>query len=95
MNKLETAYSERLTAQGLPWFYERVTFKLADDTRYTPDFLVLMPDNTMHFHETKGFMRDDANVKIKVAASMFPFFGFTLVTRKGGEWILKEIGIAP
>jgi hypothetical protein len=48
------------------------------------------------FYETKGFMRDDAIVKIKTAAKQFPMFTFVLVTRKkkseGGAWVERVIG---
>ena len=78
MNRLETAYADHLTtlkAAGkiLAWWYERYTLKLADDTRYTPDFAVLTPDCELEFHETKGVpFRDDAKVKLTVAAEYFP-----------------------
>lgn len=78
MNKTEAAFAYKLEAQkrdGLihDWFYESVTFKLANDCRYTPDFLVIETDGRLVFHETKGFMRDDALVKLKVCAKQFPF----------------------
>jgi len=51
MNKTEQAYSLHLEAmkQGgeiLWWKFEGMTFKLADKTRYTPDFCVLCADGT-------------------------------------------------
>jgi len=42
-------------------------------------------------YEVKGFMRDDAAVKLKVAASLYPWIKFHLVTRKKGEWIIQEV----
>jgi hypothetical protein len=99
MNGLETRYSLLLAArlhrgEILWWKYEAMTFKLADDTRYTPDFAVLLADGEMEMHETKGpFFRDDAKVKIKVAAELFPF-RFILVQalpkREGGGWSYHE-----
>ena len=71
--------------------FERVKLKLADNTFYTPDYMVLHPGH-IAFHEVKGFMRDDAAVKLKVAAEMFPEFCFVLVQRAGKEWTFKEIG---
>jgi hypothetical protein len=78
MNGTERAYALLLKARQqageVLWFkFEGITLKLADDTRYTPDFLVMMADRTLECHETKGFMREDAHVKIKVAAATFPF----------------------
>jgi hypothetical protein len=46
MNKTEKKRAVELEAARrdgliLSWAYEKVTLKLADDTRYTPDFLVI------------------------------------------------------
>jgi len=57
------------------------TLKLADDCRYTPDFAVLRECGQVVFYEVKGFFRDDAKVKIKVAARLFPEYRFILVMR--------------
>lgn len=99
MNKTEAAYASRLELQkkngGVLWYrFEAVTFKLAHDTRYTPDFLVMMADGTLEAHEVKGFFEDDAKVKVKVAAEMFPI-RFMLVRAKsqkyGGGFELIEV----
>jgi len=95
MNKTETAYSNlleiRKRAGEVAWYrYEGITLKLAHDTRYTPDFAVMLADGTMEMHETKGFMRDDAAVKLKTAASMFPF-RFFLIRLEKGEWNIREV----
>lgn len=88
MNGTEREYAIRLEAQkrdGLihDWFYESLTFKLAQDCRYTPDFLVIENDGRLVFHETKGFMRDDALVKLRVCAKQFPFPLFLHRLEKG------------
>ena len=45
----------------------------------------------LHFIEIKGFMRDDANVKFKVAAEQFPCFCFRMYGRaKSGGWELMK-----
>lgn len=100
MNNLEKAFYEEvllpMKASGLAleiWF-EEITLKLAPNTRYTPDFAVQMGDDELVFYETKGFMRDDANVKLKVAASKFPFRLFLCQKRTkkdGGGWQMEEI----
>ena len=99
MNKTEAAYAahlEQLKATGLvAWFkFEGVKLRLADNTFYSPDFAVMLADGQMEMHEVKGFMTDDANVKIKVAADMYPF-RFLLVRAKakkdGGGWLIKEV----
>lgn len=104
MNALETAYvNERLTpmfASGLilGWSFEPITLKLADQVRYTPDFLLQMPDGTVELHETKAcrkggayLMEDDAWVKLKIADSIFAWmYRFAragrLAKSDGGGW---------
>jgi hypothetical protein len=50
-----------------------MTLKLAKDTRYTPDFMVMNANGEMEAHECKSIWRDDAKIKIKVASEKFPF----------------------
>jgi hypothetical protein len=99
MNKLEAAYAGHLQSQQISgdieyFAYESVKFRLADRTWFTPDFLVMARDGAISFHETKGFMRDDAAVKLKTAAEMYPF-PFLLVrkipNREGGGWQITEV----
>jgi len=98
MNKTEAAYGKHLEgrkhAGEVLWYcFEGLKFRLADNTFYTPDYPVLMADLSLEIHEVKGFWQDDARVKIKVAASMFPF-KFKAVTAKpkkaGGGWEVEE-----
>lgn len=95
LNKTERAYLALLRARRVPQLgVQRVTLRLADDTRYTPDFDHLGPNGELVLAEVKGWMRDDARVKIKVAAAQFPHFTFVLVKReKGGGW--SEEPVAP
>lgn len=98
MNKTETAYSQHLEllrrANEIFWFkFEAVKLRLADTTFYTPDFLVLGSDSRIECHEVKGFWRDDARVKIKVAASIYPFKFLAVTARAkklGGGWDREE-----
>ena len=100
MNKLEEQYSRYLEEQKakgeiLWWRFEGIKLRLADNTFLTPDFAVLAADEVMELHETKGFMEADANVKIKVAASMYPFRFFLVKARPkkdGGGWNILEYG---
>lgn len=96
MNKMEASWAEVLAARQqageITWFrFECLSLKLAADCRYNPDFLVQMPDGTLELHETKGFMRDDAAVKLKICAEMYPFT-IRLVRRVKGAWIETLIG---
>lgn len=96
MNKTEAAYAAYLellkkAGEVVAYRYEPCALKLAPKTTYTPDFLVIYPGH-MEFHEVKGFERDDAIVKFKVAAEMFPWFGFKMVKKvKGGFAVTREV----
>lgn len=65
--------------------FECVKLRLADKTYYTPDFMVIMEDGSIIFYEVKGFWRDDARVKIKVAAEQYPEFEFVAVQQVNGD----------
>jgi hypothetical protein len=78
MNGLESRYATYLEdkkRQGLItwWAYEPMKFKLADSAWFKPDFGVMDLSGEISFHETKGFMREAANVRLKVAAELYPF----------------------
>lgn len=94
-NRTETAYGgylELLKRQNVvSWYgFEVITFKLAHDTRYTPDFSVCLSNGEIEFHEVKGFFRDDAKVKIRVAAAMFPF-RFMVVRKLKRGWDVETV----
>ena len=98
MNKLEEKYSvylEGLKQAGeILWFkFEGLKLRLADNTFYTPDFFVMLADETLECREVKGHWQDDARVKIKVAASIYPFrFVATkpIAQKHGGGWSREE-----
>jgi hypothetical protein len=103
LNKTEKRYSDRLESMKhaglIAWYrFESVTFKLADDTRYNPDFIVMLANGEIEIHEVKGslkYIQDDAKVKINVAAEMFPFRFYLIAPKKkkdGGGWEIKEVG---
>lgn len=96
-NKTETAYEQYLTlllrAGEIVWFkFEGVKLRLADSTFYTCDFAVMSKDHVLEMHEVKGFWTDDARVKIKVAADMYPFRFKAVKSGKGGSWVTEEFG---
>lgn len=93
LNKWESAFFDRLKIDnpGCDVLAHPVTLRLANGVRYTPDFIVFGPIGAMHAYEVKGHMRDDAAVKIKVAASTYPKIQFTLVTRVKGSWRHEEV----
>jgi hypothetical protein len=96
MNSLEARYARDLeikknTGQILGYWYEGIKLRLADKTFYTPDFFVMMADNSLEAHECKGFMMDDANVKLKCAAEKFPFKFILVRWDKAQGWVKREI----
>lgn len=96
LNKLEKSFYAYLQMLKYPWVgVQCITLKLADDTRYTPDFSTLGPNGEFQFYETKGFFRDDAKVKLKIAARQFRMFQFHLVYKKkvkeGGGWDISIV----
>jgi hypothetical protein len=99
MNQTEAAYAEELQLQLLAgeilgYQFEPMKLRLAKNTSYSPDFLVQLADSTLEFREVKAcrasgafLAEDDAMVKIKVAAEMYPMFGFVMcgkLPRKAG-----------
>lgn len=77
MNKSEANYAKHLElrkqAGEILWYkFEGMKFRLADNTFYTPDFPVMRADGVLEMHEFKGRWMDDARVKIKVAAELYP-----------------------
>lgn len=89
-NKTEAAYGDylelRRRAGEVAWFkFEAIKLRLADLTFYTPDYFVMLTNGELEVHEVKGHWEDDARVKIKVAASLFPF-RFIGVRKVRGSW---------
>ena len=96
MNKTEARYAGHLQQLSLAgevcyFKFESVKLRLADSTFYLPDFLVMKSDGVIEFHEVKGFMRDDAAVKIKVAADLFPFRFLLVKAGRKGSWDITTI----
>jgi hypothetical protein len=107
MNGTERLYAEylELRRQGgeiRAWWFEAVTFRLAEKCKFSPDFMVQMPDHGLQFHDVKAtwskdgkehaHVEEDARVKLRVAAGMFPFkFAIVWRSRATGEW--REVAI--
>jgi len=92
MNKTEAAYAEILKLSQLAgevqwWAYEPLKFRLAKRTSYTPDFMVWGSDGRLEAIEVKGFLRDDAAIKFKVAREMYPWITWCMVIWKRGQWV--------
>lgn len=104
MNKLERAFRDRVLEPAYVahriarYWREPVKLRLAGRTYFAPDFLVELPSGEhglaprLIFVETKGWMRDDAAVKLKVAAADYPCFGWLLVTRpRRNQWEARPV----
>jgi len=89
LNKLERRFLERLKGQPHDWLgIQAVTLYLAFDCRYTPDFGIRLGD-WQAFYEVKGpHQWEDGMIKLKMAATAFPFWNFYLCKedKQTGEW---------
>jgi hypothetical protein len=96
MNKTEAAYAwileaEKRAGEIIDWKFEPFGLRLADKTFYHPDFIVVKKDG-FEIHETKGaFIREDAIVKLKIAAEQFPWWRFKMAQYKDKQWKIKGI----
>lgn len=91
MNKLEAAYDEHLQLlqrEGrVVWYrFESVKLKLAKNTHLTVDFFVMNAAGELEAHEVKGYWEEDARVKVKVAAEMYPFRFLAIQRANDGGW---------
>lgn len=97
MNRTEQSYAQYLDWQVRvgsvsEYYFEEFKIRLANRTWYTPDFLVVLADGTVQWHEVKGFMEDDAAVKLKVTSRLFWRFPVILVKAgPRGAWSFTEV----
>lgn len=95
-SKTQAAWAEHLDLERAHgsvsfWLEEAVSLRLADRTWYRPDFLVVRPNGQIEMHEVKGFWRDDARAKFKIAAELHPWAKFWVIMRaKGGGWSVEQ-----
>ena len=97
MNKTESRFADQLSmlkhTGSLSWYeYEAIKLKLAPKTFYTPDFVAVDKTGQVIVYEVKGgFIRDDAIVKLKIAARLFPMFRFKLCQWKNKQWKITQL----
>jgi hypothetical protein len=97
MNKTERTWSYVLKGDTSvrDAYFEAIKFRLANGAWYTPDFYVVYHDGSFGADEVKGFRREAAMVRIKVAAERYPDFHFRLVEkvpkRAGGGWKVTHV----
>ena len=86
----------------------RLTLGDGKQVRYTPDFRVMENDDTITFVDVKPAWfskqaqrvilqpEEDAKIKIRVAADVFPEYRFRAVGKRpkkyGGGWIEEDVG---
>ena len=96
MNRTEAEYGtmlEALKRSGeILWYkFECINLRLADNTFYKPDFLVLSKDSVLEVHEVKArFVTEDGWQKLKITAELFPF-KFVLAQKKNKQWEINEL----
>lgn len=97
MNRWERRYADEVLAvrkiagEVAWWSWESIKVRLAKRTWYTPDFAVKLVTGELEFHEVKGHWRDDAKVKVKVVASMYPM-RLLVVRWVDGRWDIQPVG---
>jgi len=58
----------------------------AKDAWYKPDFFVIRQTGKVDIYEVKGFWRSRDRVRIKVAASLYPYFNWYGAMLEKGQW---------
>jgi hypothetical protein len=100
MNDTEKAYAAvlelRKQAGEIKWWkFHPIKVRLANHTWYEVDFLLMMADDTIEIHETKGgYTSDKGQLKIKLCAEVLPIARMVKVTKlkkkEGGGWKYQE-----
>lgn len=96
-NKTEARFDrllEQLKRDGriLDFRWEPIKIRLAGRTWFKVDFIVQRNNLTLAAVEIKGFMRDDAAVKLKVAPEVFPFMDYYIAFADGPRWDVRRVG---
>lgn len=88
-------YLNWLLSQGTikSWEYEPQTFVFHGIKRgtlsYLPDFKVIMPDDSIEWHEVKGWMDDKSKTKLKRFAKYYPKEKLVLIDQRQYKSIAK------
>lgn len=102
-SQLEADYAQHLATLKLAgeiddFMYHPFRARIAGGAYYTPDFMVIFKGSpswyALELHEVKGFWREAAAVRVKVAADKFPWFRFKIVSRakKTDPWKFEDVG---
>jgi hypothetical protein len=98
-NKTEAEYSRHLEAEKQAgrisaYWYEAWKIRIADNCTWTPDFVVIDCDGMIEWHDTKSWwekakkvgIEEDALIKMKAVAEMYPQFKVLATWKRGGVW---------
>lgn len=92
LNKTEQAYFDHLKRYGWSHIYREPSLPLANGLRYKLDFLVVGLHGDIQGHEVKGRAYSTGIAKLKMAASLYPWITFYLVTKeRGGNWSAEKV----
>lgn len=100
MNKTEARFAQLLELEQHAgkvqwWKFEGIKLMLAKNTSITVDFAVLPDTGILTMIDVKGskaMVTDDARVKMKLAAELYPFvFKLAYPRAKGEGWDIEEI----
>lgn len=95
LNKTERVFLARLRLllpKGAYIGIQNITLKLADDCRLTMDFNYIDENGRFVFVDTKGgFWREDAKLKVKLAARLFRWADFVVAHKDGMNWTEERI----
>lgn len=89
--EIERLLPWQATGEIAGYQYEALALRLGNGVRFTPDFFTYGPDGVRIFEVKGGFVREDAAVKLKVAAAQFECFEFYLAQYRKGEWSIQRI----
>lgn len=101
-NKTERRYAahlNRLVSAGeiARWWWKPGSLRIAPSLHYQPDFLVQRSDRILEVVDVKGargerfWCEEDAWVKIKTVARLFPF-RMVVTWEKRGLWLTEIVG---
>lgn len=92
MNKWERDFRAEYLEPRFASIHREVSLPLANGLRYKVDFLCCHTSGSPKGYEVKGVARAAGIAKLKMAATLYPWIAFRLVTkRKGGGWDIEEV----
>lgn len=95
MNKWEEKFAAQLdqrkrAGELIWWAFEPFRIRLADGAFYRPDFVAVDKDGRTSIYEVKGYFREAAKVRLKVATDKLPY-PFYIVRKSKGEMTVTRL----